>query len=285
LGVNPPVVPSTDGKFLRLSRNEQVRKRRRARSYLRAASWAGLHLAVAGMVALAAWGGLHYLTHSEHFRVARVLVAGGGYAPEAEIEKVTGPYLGRNIFSSDLEALESRLEAQPWIRTAHVKRRIPDALLIQIEERVPQVLVKVKDGIYLADEEGILLDRFGPEYADYDFPVLTGLDRAGRETLKKKIQVGAAFVNFLYRSHPQLADQVSEVGLEDDGELEVRLNDGGPPLKVSPDAFGLNLDNYLAMRNYIASKYGEVRYVDLRWKDRISILPGDGRNIEHGTNR
>lgn len=280
-----PVVPSSDERFLRLTRNEQVRKRRRARTYLRVAIWAGLHLAVAGVVALAAWGGHHYLTHSARFRVGRVLAAGGGYAPEREIRKVTEPYLGKNIFAADLDALQAKLEAQPWISTARVKRRIPDTLLIQIEERVPQVLVKVRDGVYMADGEGILLDRFGPEYSDYNFPILTGLDRVGRDTLKKRIQTGAAFVDFLYKTRPQLADQVSEVDMEDDRDLEVRLNDGGPPLKVSPDAFGLNLDNYLAMRNYIASNYGDVKYVDLRWKDRISILPAEGRSTEHGAKR
>ncbi len=279
-----PVVPSTDERFLRLTRNEQVRRRRRARTYLRAATWTGLHLAVAAVVAAAAWGGHEYLTHSPRFRVGRVLWTGGGYAPEREIRRATDPYVGKNIFAADLDALQAKLEAQSWIKTARAKRRIPDALLIQIEERVPEVLVKVRDGIYLADGEGVLLDRFGPEYSDYDFPVLTGLDRAGRDTLKKKIQLGASFVNFLYRTRPQLADQVSEVSLEDD-DLEVRLNDGGPPLKVSPDAFGLNLDNYLAMRNYIATNYGDVRYVDLRWKDRISILPVEGRNTEHGAKR
>ncbi len=280
-----PVVPSPDERFLRLTRNEQVRRRRRARTYLRAATWTGLHLAVAAVVALAAWGGHRYLTHSPRFRVARVLWTGGGYAPEREIRKATDPYVGKNIFAADLDALQAKLEAQSWIKTARAKRRIPDALLIQIEERVPEVLVKVRDGIYLADGEGVLLDRFSPEYSDYDFPVLTGLDRAGRDTLRKKIQLGASFVNFLYRTRPQLADQVSEVNLEDDSDLEVRLNDGGPPLKVGPDAFGLNLDNYLAMRNYIATNYGDVKYVDLRWKDRISILPAEGRNTEHGAKR
>ncbi|HEV8336339.1 MAG TPA: FtsQ-type POTRA domain-containing protein [Candidatus Polarisedimenticolia bacterium] len=281
----PPIVPSTDERFLRLTRNEQVRKRRRARSLIRAAAWAGLHLAVAGVVGLAAWGAYRYLTHSERFRVTRVLVAGGGYVPEREIKRVTAPFLGKNIFAADLGALQSRLESQSWIKTARAKRRIPDVLLIQIEERVPEVLVKVRDGIYLADGEGTLLDRFGPEYADYDFPILTGLDSAGRDTLKRKVARGATFVNYLYRTHPQLADQVSEIDVERDDALEVRLNDGGPPLKVSPDAFELNLDNYLAMRNYIASNYGDVRYVDLRWKDRLSILPAEGRSSEDGTKR
>jgi len=276
------VVPSTDERFLRLTRNEQVRRRRRNRSLLKGATWVGLHLGGLGVVALSAWGGYHYLTHSDRFSVRQVLVSGGSAAPAAQIKLVTDRSLGRNIFATDLEALQQKLESQPWIRTASVKRRIPDALLIQIEERVPEVLVKMGSSLYLADGEGVLLDRFGPRYADYDFPILTGLDRFGRETLKRKIKIGAAFVNFLYRTRPALADQVSEIGLAGDDSLEVRLNDGGAPLRVSPDFFELNLDNYLAVRNFITANYGEVQYVDLRWKDRITILPAANRSTQHG---
>jgi len=276
------VVPSTDERFLRLTRNEQVRRRRRNRSLLRGATWVGLHLGGLGVVALSAWGGYQYLTHSDRFSVRQVLVSGGSAAPAAQIKLVTDRSLGRNIFATDLEALQQKLESQPWIRTASVKRRIPDALLIQIEERIPEVLVKMGSSLYLADGEGVLLDRFGPRYADYDFPILTGLDRFGRETLKRKIKIGADFVNFLYRTRPALADQVSEIGLEEDDSLEVRLNDGGAPLRVSPDFFELNLDNYLAVRNFITANYGEVQYVDLRWKDRITILPAANRSTQHG---
>ena len=283
--MNPPVVPSTDERFLRLTRNEQVRKRRRVRTYLRAAAWVGVNLAVAGVVALAAWGGIHYLTHSPRFRVARIYIRGGAYAPEKEIRKVTDPLAGKNIFAADLDALQSKLQSQPWIRIASAKRRIPDSLLVQIEERVPEVLVRVRDGVYLADGEGVMLDRFGPAYADYDFPILTGLDRCGRDTLRRKTRQGAAFVNFLYKTRPQLADQVSELDMEDEESIGVYLNDGGPPLRVDPDSPGRNLDNYLAMRNYIASNYGDVEYVDLRWKDRITILPAEERSTEHGAKR
>ncbi len=283
--MNRPILHPVDDRFLRRTRNEQVRKSRRARTLLRAGTWAGLHLAVAGVVGLTAWGGYRDLTHSTRFTVRRVLVSGTAYVPERQVRRVADRYVGANIFAADLPALQAGLEAQPWIRVAHVKRRIPDTLLIAIEERVPEALVRVRDGIYLAAGDGTLLDRFGPEYADYDFPILTGLDRAGRETLRRKVQAGAAFVNFLYRTRPPLADQVSEIDLSRDDALEVRLNDGGPPIRVSPDAFALNLDNYLALRNYIASNYGDVDYVDLRWRDRISILPAAGRGTEHGAKR
>jgi POTRA domain-containing FtsQ-type protein len=279
--VKHAVIPSADERFLRLTRNEQVRKRRRNRTLLRGATWVGLHLIVAGVVGAAAWGGHHYLTHSERFSVHQVLVSGASAAPAVQIKQVTDRTLGQNIFAADLVDLQHKLEAQPWIKVVSVKRRIPDALLIQIEERVPEVLVKIGTTVFLADGEGILLDRFGPQYADYDFPILTGLDGFGRETLRKKIQLGAAFVNFLYRSRPALGDQVSEIGLGGD-DLEVMLNDGGAPLRIRPEAFDLNLDNYLAVRNYIGANYGQVRYVDLRWKDRITILPAEKRSTQHG---
>jgi len=282
LVLNRPIVPSSDGRFLRLTRNEQVRKRRRNRTLLKGATWTGLHLGAAGMVALSAWGGHHYLTHSTRFTIRQVLFSGGTSAPPAQIKAVTDAFVGRNIFAADLNLLQTKLESQPWIKTASVKRRIPDVLLIQVEERVPEVLVRIGGSLYLADGEGILLDRYGPQYADYDFPILTGLDRAGRETLKRKVTLGAAFVNFLYRTRPALGDQVSELDLSGEDGIEARLNDGGAPLRMSTDAFDLNLDNYLAMRNYIAANYGSVQYVDLRWKDRITIMPAATRSTEHG---
>jgi cell division protein FtsQ len=280
--MNRIVLPGGQEKFLRLTRNEQVRKRRRARTVLRGLTWVGLHAGVLGAVALTAWGGHRYLTGSDRFLIRRVLVSGGGYAPEQAIRQVTDGYIRKNIFTADLEALQEKLVAQPWIKTAHAKRRIPDTLLIQIEERVPEVLIRIGDSLYLADGEGTVLDRFGPEYADYDFPILTGLDRAGRDTLRRKIRAGAALVNYLYRARSELADQVSEVDVSRDDRFEVRLSDGSAPLRIGPDTFGLNLENYLAVRNYIAANYKGVEYVDLRWKDRISILPGAERSAEHG---
>lgn len=276
------ILPSPDERFLRLTRNEQVRKRRRNQSLLRGATWAGVHLGSLALVGLAAWGAYQYLTHSERFAVRRILISGSPSAPPSQLKTVTEKAMGRNIFAADLRAMQGRLESQSWIKVATVKRRIPDALLIQVEERVPEVLVRIGSALYLADAEGVLLDRFGPRYADYDFPILTGLDRAGRETLKRKVARGAALVSFLYRTRPELADQVSEVDLSRDDSLDVRLNDGSAPLRLSPDAFGLNLDNYLAVRNYLAANYGKVEYVDLRWKDRITILPAAERSTQNG---
>src|SRR5881628_2049049 len=109
-----PFVHPADDRFLRRTRNEQVRKSRRVRSLVRAAAWAGVLLSTMGMVGLAAWGGRHYLTHSPRFRVRRVLVSGAGYAPEHELRKVTDRYVGKNIFLADLEALQVDLEAQSW---------------------------------------------------------------------------------------------------------------------------------------------------------------------------
>ncbi len=277
------IIPSPEERFLRLSRNEQVRKRRRNQTLLRGLTWAGVHIGSLAVVGLAGWGAYHYLTHSQRFAVRRVLISGSPSAPKAQLQSVTQRAIGQNIFAADLQGLQGQMESQSWIKVATVKRRIPDALLIQVEERVPEVLARIGSTLYLADGEGVLLDRFGPRYADYDFPILTGLDRAGRETLKRRIALGAAFVSALYRSRPELADQVSQVDVGRDDFLEVRLNDGSAPLRVSPDAFVLNLDNYLAVRNYLAANYGAIEYVDLRWKDRITVLPAAQRSTQHGS--
>ena len=84
---------------------------------------------------------------------------------------------------------------------------------------------------------------------------------------------------------PAFARQVSQIDLSRDDGLELRLSNGEPPIRLNPNQYGLNLDNYLAIRNLIDSNYGRIQYVDLRWKDRISIMPAAGRSSKHGAQR
>ena len=51
------------------------------------------------------------------------------------------------------------------------------------------------------------------------------------------------------------------------------MNEGGPVVRLHPEDFGVNLDRYLAMRDYLATHFGDGAYVDLRFRDRIAFRP------------
>ncbi len=47
----------------------------------------------------------------------------------------------------------------------------------------------------------------------------------------------------------------------------------GPVVRINPRKFGTNLDRYLAMRDYLATHFGDGAYIDLRFRDRIAFRP------------
>jgi hypothetical protein len=53
----------------------------------------------------------------------------------------------------------------------------------------------------------------------------------------------------------------------------VRTVDPGPAILLDPDRVERNLNRYLELRREIARRAGRLEYVDLRWRERISVMP------------
>lgn len=58
----------------------------------------------------------------------------------------------------DLDAIRDQLLAFPWIKEARVSRRLPDTLVIDIEERVPAAIWQHQRRLVLVDGEGVALE-------------------------------------------------------------------------------------------------------------------------------
>lgn len=151
------------------------------------AAWRGLRqglpaIVVAGGAALLFCSGYwayRVVTSSPHFAVAAVEVEGNQALSDGEVRARLGldPAYRYNLFRLDLEAIEDRLETEPWIALAHARRRLPDTLVIEIEENQPAALVEM-DGLYLADAGGQVFARALTERGHgRGLPVVTGITR------------------------------------------------------------------------------------------------------------
>lgn len=58
---------------------------------------------------------------------------------------------------NDLFILAKSLEIDPWIKNISIKRKLPDTLIINIEEYLPFAIWKTNEGIHLIDEEGKII--------------------------------------------------------------------------------------------------------------------------------
>lgn len=254
--------PIDDAPFLRPARRTRVRQRRRgwtSRTVL------ALQLGAALLVAVCAlWTGYSKVMASERLRVGKVEVRGGHFLSEGEVRELLGPAVGENILNLDIDALKTRLRASPWVADATVSRTLPDTLRVEIHERVPLALAEM-DRLYLMDGDGALIDIYGPRTAGFDLPIVRGLAKLDAEARRDR----AARAGALLRDVGELAGEISEVQVEDSGDLRVVLRGAGEVVRMGAPPYRNRFVTFLSLRQELRERCPRAEYFDLRFRDRI----------------
>ncbi len=139
--------------------------------------------------------GWESLNQSPRVRVAAIEVEGISRISRGEIDAYLGGVYGSSIFELDLDNLAYELRRHPWISEVSVRRKLPDALMIQITEHTPGIFVSLNE-VYVANKDGDLFKRLSSRDGLL-FPVLTGLDLDATEfdsyrqkgTVKEAIEI------------------------------------------------------------------------------------------------
>ena len=258
--------------FLRRSQEERLRGSRRRRHTLRLLPALGV-LASLLVVAGAGFALRWWLTHSPRFSIARIAFTPTDHATAADLKRVAERARGKNIFRADLDALSRDLAQVRWVKRAVVKRVLPDRLFCAIEERAPEGLALVKGRVSLIDGDGRPIDLYTADKGAMSKPIFTSLDTDHPDHARAQSARGYGLLEWLDRTHPRLVPEISEIDLGRDDRIVLTMNDGGPPVRLNPDDYGTNLDQWLEMRDWLAGHFGGGAYVDLRFRDRIAFRP------------
>ncbi len=266
------LVATDPARFLRRDQAGLVKRSRKSRTRRRRAIFAAV-LAAAALTVGTVYAGRHYLTHSPRFSLRGIVLAPTQHAQAAELRRVLERRRGRNLFRLDLERMEQELEHCRWVKTASIKRLLPDRIYCAIEEREPRGLALVKGRVWLVDEEGVAIDLYGEATRDLSFPIFKGIDDTDTDHGRGQVTRGLALLAFLRATHPDLVGEISEIDLSRDDRISMHMNQGGPVVRLHPSDFGTNLDHYFGLRDYLATHFDEGGYVDLRFRDRIAFQP------------
>ena len=269
------VQPGTpdDAPFFRPKNRTQVRRARKSAlgRWLLALQIA----AVGALLASGVWAGYSKAMASDKLKVAKVDVRGERFLSQGEVIQLLGPALGENILGLDLAQLKAKLRASPWVADATVRRTLPDTLLVEIHERVPLALAAV-DRLYLMDGDGTLIDIFGPRTASFDLPIVRGLPATDGEARRDRAERAGA----LLRELAELGSEISEVQLEDSGELRVVMRGRGEVLRMGTPPFRKKFVTFLGLRKDLGERCPSAEYFDLRFKDRIYVKEPDAPKPE-----
>jgi len=121
-----------------------------------------------------------------YFAVREIVIHHHGRLPVTELRAALAIREGDAMWVIDTASAEARLRARPWVRSARVRRELPDRVLVWVREYRPSVILAVGDldpGLYYVAANGRIFAPVGATDGR-DLPYITGLVRSdldGRE--------------------------------------------------------------------------------------------------------
>lgn len=276
--------PPEAGRFLRRRGNLQVRRERRHRSLARALTRTAVIATLVAAVALGVGFGVRWLSTTPRLGVARIEIRGARNADPATLRSLAAGAMSRNLIALDLAQVADNVGTHPWVSEVVVRRRLPDTLVIRVREHEPCALALLGDEVFLIDGAGTRIDRYGPRYAGWSFPVYRGIDGLDPRERVRRCRRASRQLRAFRDLAPELYERLAEVDLAAPDRTVLSLTSTDETLWVDPDDWTKNLDAYRAMRATLAERHGGMRHVDLRWEGRLSVLPDNPleRMEEHG---
>ena len=208
--------------------------------------------------------------------VDRIVVHGNERLSDADVIAVVNGLRGESMMWTDLETWRDRLIASPWIRDASLRRSLPSTVEITVTERTPIGIGRINSELYLIDESGVLIDEYGPHFADFDLPIVDGLPAGtggvGSITDESRAALAARVIAAL-RAKPQIANRLSQVDVADAHNAGVILTGDDAMIRLGEDRFLARLQSYLDLAATLRERVADIDSVDLRFDDRIYVRP------------
>lgn len=260
------VAAPTDRRFRR-SDARPVRRRR-----LGQFSWRVVRILAPTLVGLGllGWIGREFLG-SHLFRVSNLVVKGNAHLSTGEVRALLGGLNGQNILHVDFADYRRRLMDSPWVADATMWRVLPSTVGVQITERTPMAIGRLGQQLYLVDERGTVIDEYGPEYKDFDLPLVDGLVRQPAPGSDAAVAAGAAltaqFIEAL-RPDADLRKRVSQIDVANSKDVVALLTDGPTLIHLGDTRFVERLRMYLDLAPTLAQQFTDIDSVDLRFDQR-----------------
>ena len=261
---------ATDRRF----RRAHVKPSRRRSSLVRRVWLVGRAIGVAGLASVAVWRGATFVAGAPMLQVSHIMVHGLARLSNGEALALVDGLRGQNILTVKLDPWRDTLLSSPWVEDATIRRVLPSTLDIVVRERTPMGIGRFGKGLYLVDEHGVLIDAYGPNYADIDLPIIDGLDTTPRDDAATVDPSRAALATRVIASlatRPDLATRVSQIDVTDVHNVAALVDGDTALLRLGESGFVERLQQYVDLAPGLRDRVPGIDYVDLRFEDRVYV--------------
>ena len=260
-------------KNFRRARSKPGRKRRLTAMF----SWRALRVALTlAVMAYAGYRAFDLAFNAGVLRVRQIRVQGNDRLSSGEVRQRISELEGANILTANIDRYRRKLLESAWVSDVALRRVLPSTVEVYVSERRPFGLCRFGSQLYLIDRHGKLMDEFGPQYAEFDLPLVDGLVRAprsGKPTIdENRAELAARVVDAIQDDHV-LMTRVSEIDVSDAHDAVILLDDDQALLHVGEEKFRERLRSYLEIAEALRDRIPDIDYVDLRFAERLYVKP------------
>jgi len=257
------------------------RNRRRGtrpdRHALTLAAWRVARVGVPLLVVVMGWPAVRERVRAHpYFALHELVVQRRGHVTEEAIRRATGLTPGMSIWDVDAQAIQARVEQLPWVRTARVRRELPDRVVIRVREYRPLAIVRVEDAdrplYYVAADGRIFAPVDGND--GRDLPYVSGLAKAdlergngrGAEAVREALDaLSAASV------HTAVLGVVSEVHVDAATGVTIMPARPAVPIHLGHGQYAAKLARAAQVMPRWADRGSEVQSVRCEYEDQVIV--------------
>lgn len=241
-----------------------TRTRNRRRQRVRAIAGVLANVIVIGSLAGGSWLVWTNARSDDRFSINRVELEPSPRSNDPEVIRIIEGLKGRNLFSTDLDAVRAALGGIDGIREATVEKVVPDGLRIAIFERKPVAIWRASHGDVFVDETGREFRTWSGAEGSASLPSIVNAE-------SRRIAKAVRFIADIRQADPELAGGlVSVEPLEHDqwAIVDSRL---GTTIKVAEKDV---IDKWRLLHAIAGREQWEpqaVAYADLRFERQIVV--------------
>ena len=209
-------------------------------------------------------------------RIDRIVVRGNERLSVGEVQALMGSIRGESILLADLDAGRQKLIMSPWVSDVALRRVLPSTIEVVVSERNPLGLGRLAGQLYLVDGQGTIIDEYGPQFADFDLPIIDGLSTApqgARPVIDGARADLAARLIEEVSAGLGLAERISQIDVRDAGDVVVMLSGDSAVIHLGHERFLERLESYVELAPTLRAHVPEIDSVDLRFDERVYVRP------------
>jgi cell division protein FtsQ len=203
-------------------------------------------------------------TSAMGFKIRAVHVQGTSGMAQADVVAATGLYQDQPILTLDLKALQAKVEAVGWVKSAKVVRLLPDTLVIAVVERQRLAVWQNQGQTKVVDVEGkVIQEANAANFSNLPLVVGVGANEA------------APVIMPMVLSRPRLVSRLEALVRVDQRRWDLRLKDGGiiQLPAVGEDSALIQLDQIDQKSRILDLGFERI---DLRNPETLAVRPRAG---------